>query len=95
VAPAEAGPGLEDPFGDGSGPLGDEPAGRSCLADDRLKDSILRHAGAVTGGRDHVAERAPYVHAPWSHRQELPPGGLAIPRTKGPPGPGSGPCRRV
>jgi hypothetical protein len=92
VAPAEAGPGLGDParslalaasdrlpVGDGSGPIGDEPAGGSCLVDDRLTDSILRHAGAVTGGRDHVAERAPSVHAPWSHRQEHPPGGLAIP----------------
>ena len=83
VAPPDARPGLEDLarsldiaeydlllVGDGSGTVYAEPAGWSCLAYDRIKDSIVLHAGAVTAGTTNFAELAPYVHALWFHDQE-------------------------
>ena len=88
AAPAEAREGLEDLarslaiaeydlllVGDGSGTVYAEPAGWSCLAYDRIKDSIVQHAGAVTAGTNNFAELAPYVHALWFHCQEHPLGG--------------------
>ena len=88
AAPAEAKEGLEDLarsldiaeydlllVGDGSGTVYAEPAGWSCLAYDRIKDSIVLHAGAVTAGTNNFAELAPYVHALWFHCQEHPLGG--------------------
>jgi ribonuclease HI len=58
--------------GDGSGTVYAEPAGWSCLAHDRIKGSIVLHAGAVTAGTNNFAELAPYVHALWFHHQEHP-----------------------
>ena len=88
VVPADARPGLEDLarsldiaeydlllVGDGSGTVYAEPAGWSCLAYDRIKDSIVLHAGAVTAGTNNFAELAPYCHALWFHNQEHPLGG--------------------
>ena len=88
VVPADARPGLEDLartrdlaeydlllVGDGSGTVYTEPAGWSCLAYDRIKDSIVLHAGAVTAGTNNFAELAPYFHALWVHHQEHPLGG--------------------
>ena len=88
VAPAEVKEGLEDLarsldlaeydlllVGDGSGTVYTEPAGWSCLAYDRIKDSIILHAGAVTAGTNNFAELAPYFHALWVHHQEHPLGG--------------------
>ena len=88
VAPADARPGLKDLarsldiaeydlllVGDGSGTVYAEPAGWSCLAYDRIKDSIVLHAGAVTAGTNNFAELAPYAHALWFHHQEHPLGG--------------------
>ena len=88
AVPAEAKEGLEDLarslaiaeydlllVGDGSGTVYAEPAGWSCLAYDRIKDSIVLHAGAVTAGTNNFAELAPYLAALWFHHQEHPLGG--------------------